>query len=235
MSDETKEREAVAWESSNSGDATPPSLPDVEWEAEVLATVQVDDGRVWRLTRFLANQPRDLCVWETAMDDPPVGVPMTRGVLRNDERWHMLSAIDRLTRERDEARALGEMEWQVDRRGAERLADEVAVLIRKGLLDARSPTGDALLDYRNPPSSPRADRLVTLERERDEAWALVEGANEAELEAIGDAEDLRARLARFEALAREAENLPTRSEAAWWEACARIAKDLADLAGPEGA
>lgn len=49
------------------------------------------------------------------------------------------------------------------RRDADRLADEVAVLVRDGRLDARSPAADALLDYREPPYSPRADRLWQLE------------------------------------------------------------------------
>ena len=48
-------------------------------------------------------------------------------------------------------------------RDAERLADEVAVLVRRGVLDSRSPAADALLDFRDPPSSPRADRLSELE------------------------------------------------------------------------
>lgn len=46
---------------------------------------------------------------------------------------------------------------------ADRLADEVAVLVRRGVIDSRSPAADALLDYRNPPSTPRADRLAELE------------------------------------------------------------------------
>lgn len=47
-------------------------------------------------------------------------------------------------------------------RAAEALADEVAALVRRGALDARSPAADALLDFRDPPSSPRADRLASL-------------------------------------------------------------------------
>jgi hypothetical protein len=50
-----------------------------------------------------------------------------------------------------------------DQLGADRLADEVAVLVRRRVIDARSPAADALLDYRNPPSTPRADRLADLE------------------------------------------------------------------------
>lgn len=52
-------------------------------------------------------------------------------------------------------------------RTAEHLADEVAVLVTMGKLDARSPAADALLELRDPPQSERSDRLVALERERD--------------------------------------------------------------------
>ena len=63
-----------------------------------------------------------------------------------------------------------------DKRCADALADEVAVLIRRKVIDARSPAGDALLDYREPPSSPRADRLAELEvklAERDRELAQI--------------------------------------------------------------
>ena len=53
-----------------------------------------------------------------------------------------------------------------DKRDADILADEVAVLIKRGVIDSRSICGDALLDYRNPPSSERSDRLF---RERGHA------------------------------------------------------------------
>lgn len=49
------------------------------------------------------------------------------------------------------------------RQDAGRLADEVQVLIQRRVLDARSPAGDALLDFREPPRSERGDRLVELE------------------------------------------------------------------------
>jgi hypothetical protein len=62
-----------------------------------------------------------------------------------------------------------------DRRAADALADEVAVLVRRHVIDSRSPAADALLDYRDPPSTQRADRMAELERalakaeqERDE-------------------------------------------------------------------
>lgn len=52
-------------------------------------------------------------------------------------------------------------------RCADALADEVAALVRRGVIDQRSSAADALLDYRNPPSSERADRLATLESENE--------------------------------------------------------------------
>jgi hypothetical protein len=45
---------------------------------------------------------------------------------------------------------------------AEMLADEVAVLVRKGIVDSRSPVADALLNYRDPPATERSDRLAKL-------------------------------------------------------------------------
>ena len=61
--------------------------------------------------------------------------------------------------------------------GAARLADEVAALVRRGVLDSRSPAADALLDYRNPPSSERADRLAAAEQR---VAALTEAQREAD-------------------------------------------------------
>lgn len=46
-----------------------------------------------------------------------------------------------------------------DRRAADNLADEVAVLVLRGAIDSRSLVGDALLDYRDPPCSDRAREL----------------------------------------------------------------------------
>lgn len=50
-------------------------------------------------------------------------------------------------------------------RDADRVADEVAVLVRRHVIDSRSPAADALLDYRSPPSSARADRMAALQQE----------------------------------------------------------------------
>jgi len=51
-----------------------------------------------------------------------------------------------------------------DKRAADALADEVAVLVRVGTIDARSPAGDALLDYRNDeaPFTERSERIAEL-------------------------------------------------------------------------
>jgi hypothetical protein len=70
-----------------------------------------------------------------------------------------------------------------DKSAADKLADEVAVLVRRGIIDSRSAAADALLDYREPPSSPRADRLV----ERDATFdANVERLKACEHIAEGD-------------------------------------------------
>ena len=52
-------------------------------------------------------------------------------------------------------------------RCADALADEVAALVKRKVIDSRAPAADALLDYRDPPQSPRSDRLVELERQID--------------------------------------------------------------------
>lgn len=65
-----------------------------------------------------------------------------------------------------------------DKIGADRLADEVAVLIQRRIIDARSPTADALLDYRETMRTERSDRLATLDAELETA--------RAELRAVGE-------------------------------------------------
>ena len=50
-----------------------------------------------------------------------------------------------------------------DVRCADALADEVAVLVKRQVIDSRSPAADALLEYRTPPRTDRSDRLVKLE------------------------------------------------------------------------
>lgn len=74
--------------------------------------------------------------------------------------------IDRLRAEVNSLRKLCiERGAGFDKRCADALADEADVLVRRKIVDTRSPVADALLDYRNPPSSARADRLVALEIE----------------------------------------------------------------------
>lgn len=53
----------------------------------------------------------------------------------------------------------------VDHLAAQHMADEIAVLVRRKVIDSRSPAADALLDYRNPPQSERSDRMVDLEQQ----------------------------------------------------------------------
>lgn len=56
--------------------------------------------------------------------------------------------------------------------GADRLADEVDVLVRRKVIDSRDPAADALVDYRDGhPTSARSDRMVDLEREVAELTA----------------------------------------------------------------
>jgi len=59
-------------------------------------------------------------------------------------------------------------------RCAEKLADEVDVLVRTHKLDSRSPAADALLDYRNPPQTERSDRIVELGKENQKLKAATE-------------------------------------------------------------
>lgn len=67
---------------------------------------------------------------------------------------------------------------------ADKLADEVAVLIQRGRLDSRSAAGDALLDYRNPPRNERSDRIADLEAEvKSACQALQDEQCESEMQA----------------------------------------------------
>lgn len=60
-----------------------------------------------------------------------------------------------------------------DVRCADKLADEVDVLVLRKVIDSRSPSADALLDYRNPPTSPRSDRMAALEKRQEELLATI--------------------------------------------------------------
>jgi FtsZ-binding cell division protein ZapB len=87
-----------------------------------------------------------------------------------------------------------------DKRCADALADEIAVLVRSRVIDARSPAADALLDYRNPPSTERADRLVTLQAKVAE---LERAGSDARAERDAAREDVTALRAEVERLKAE--------------------------------
>lgn len=76
------------------------------------------------------------------------------------------AAVHHLRSERqayDDARAVAQKaRAEVERLKGDgnRLADEVAALVRRKVIDSRSPAADALLDFRDPPSTPRADALA---------------------------------------------------------------------------
>lgn len=89
-----------------------------------------------------------------------------------------LTTLDELTERH--ARAAAELEtyrtkgagpWE--KRAADRLADEVNVLVRRKIIDARSPAADALLDYRDPPYTEHSDRMAELERSLEDARAAI--------------------------------------------------------------
>ncbi|HKP08326.1 MAG TPA: hypothetical protein VJU58_13820 [Microbacterium sp.] len=82
-----------------------------------------------------------------------------------------------------------------DHVAGDRLADEVAVLVRRRVIDARSPAGDALLDYRDPPTTARADRLAEIERAHAALSAEVEAMRPV-VEAADDAESCHAEVVK---------------------------------------
>lgn len=127
----------------------------------------------------------------------------------------LIAGRDALRADRDTAELIARDNGPWTRKGADRLADEVAVLIRRGVLDARSPAGDALQDYRDPPQTDRADRIAsqewtiealqkerdTLRAEQDEAVSLLALANDTGLAAVQIMRDDRDALqARVQAL-----------------------------------
>ena len=81
--------------------------------------------------------------------------------------------------------------WRVT---AQALADEVDVLVRRHIIDARSPAADALLDFRNPPMTPRSDRLTTLEFQLDEARADLRMALAERRDALSERDEARSQL-----------------------------------------
>lgn len=67
-------------------------------------------------------------------------------------------------------------------RAADALADEVAVLVRRRVIDFRDPAADALLDFRDPPSTERADRMAAQAAEIERLQALVHARAEIEVD-----------------------------------------------------
>jgi len=103
-----------------------------------------------------------------AHDEDVFDLPEKRATAIVDE-------IDRLREENAGLRArLPRKPFDV--RCADALADEVAVLVRRRVIDARSPAGDALLSYRDPPWSKRSDRMAALEAENAELRRQLEQA-----------------------------------------------------------
>jgi len=62
--------------------------------------------------------------------------------------------------------------FSFDKICADRMADEIDVLIKRRVIDSRSPAADALLDYREPPRTSRSDRMALLEDENARLRAM---------------------------------------------------------------
>lgn len=110
------------------------------------------------------------------------------------ERDALRQQLEAVTRERDVA-----MEhvakcppFKLATAGA--LADEVSALVRRSVVDARDPVADALLDYRNPPSTERADRIAQLTRELEQAVSHKVALNEMVGEVTRERDEARAQL-----------------------------------------
>lgn len=121
-----------------------------------------------------APLPSELEGWEAQRAALVAEVGTLRAALAEAERALQASAA--LSYEHGKARGAAEAQLSAlaarftgrplmfDELCAMRLADEVAVLVRRRVIDARSPAADALLDFRDPPDTPRADRMAELER-----------------------------------------------------------------------
>lgn len=131
-------------------DAEDPEARDGSWAAP-------DGTCSGRIPLFEAHVSKLIATFRTAAPELAREVQRLQAAAEDRERQHK-AALDSLRLERDHAR----MRLDVD---AKRLADEVAVLVKRRVIDSRSPAADALLDFREPPSSPRADRLAALEGE----------------------------------------------------------------------
>ena len=90
---------------------------------------------------------------------------------RADEvRFDLADQLLAATQEVERLRAIA---GTFDKRCADRLAEEVAVLVLRKVIDSRSPAADALLDYRDPPSTEHADRLAKADAECERLRKLV--------------------------------------------------------------
>jgi len=108
-------------------------------------------------------------------------------IAAHDQKRLLRAEIDDLAAERDELERDAEQHRLVmprepfDVRCADALADEVALLVIRKVIDSRSPAADALLDYRNPPEG-QAGRLAIAE-DAAERWCRV--ATRAETNTAG--------------------------------------------------
>jgi hypothetical protein len=121
----------------------------------------------WTAKRFREAFGDDDCALHRFLEsegDEPIGPPGSspqRDFVQVKERAALVGRLAEVT--------------GFDRIAADRLADEVAVLVVNRRLDSRSAAADALLDYRNPPRSERSDRLAALEETNRELADALEG------------------------------------------------------------
>lgn len=122
-----------------------------------------DEEQPWNVNILTYN--RDIQSRDKAIGD--LKIELASAQLKANEGFRMFRAEnDALAAERDAAvLALEQIKLTVPRqpfdvRCADALADEVAALIIRKVIDARAPAADALLDYRSPPQTPRAERLA---------------------------------------------------------------------------
>lgn len=145
-------------------------LHRVDWRARAIAAESERDRERERADRFTPPQS-GLC---SAHREPGHYECSTCYFTPADWQEHVRQHLEE--REKETARAdraereciaLVKDYGPFAKRASDSLADEVAALVRRRVIDSRSPAADALLDYRDPPSSPRADRLAELESDRD--------------------------------------------------------------------
>jgi hypothetical protein len=142
---------------------------------------------VYVLSKYIDEWLQDPSAYDSdakALVEGVRGLERDLAASEDRERQHK-AALDAMRIERDYAR------MRLDRHAAH-LADEVAVLVKRRVIDSRSPAADALLDFRNPPSSPRADRLTVLENQSESFRLQLLGEREARCDREADVERLQA-------------------------------------------